>query len=247
MISDNDRKKADDERAVIAGRSKEAANFFLLEEQYHILHLTARILGRTVSMDDDEWSVALIAVGEALHSYAPDRGHFWNYAALVISSRLKDHFRKDSFSASEFSVSPDSFENEIPEDESAGITIEIQEKTAVVIDTRLRDEISAFEAELNSFGIGLFDLPKASPKASKTRLACAKLIKALFKPPPPLTDKLKASKNLPAAELIARTGIARKLIDKHRKYLIAAAIIADGDYPEMKEYLPVETNNEVNS
>lgn len=230
-------KRIENEHVLAAKRDKDAKNAFLSDEQLHILHLAARILGKTLSVSDDEYSVSLIAVSEAIDSYDPDRGSFWNYASLVIGSRLKDHFR--SATRLEIPTGPDVFGSDMNEEDPTGLQIEIRDKTAVVIDTRLRDELDALSAELEEFDIDLFDLPEYAPHTIKTRRLCAKLIEAFFIPPPPLTDEMKRTRNLPASKLMERTGSSRKFIDKHRKYLVAASLIKAGDYPGMAEYLPV--------
>ncbi|MBP7348788.1 MAG: hypothetical protein KA965_08915, partial [Butyrivibrio sp.] len=42
---------------------------------------------------------------------------------------------------------------------------------------------------------------------------------------------------LPVNEILVRAKVSRKMIDRHRKYLIATAMILDGDYPGLSEYL----------
>ena len=79
-------KEKENEKAIAAKASPSAKNRFLTDEARHILHLTARILKRTVSINDDEWSVALMAVSEAIDSYDQEKNDFWNYAALVVGS-----------------------------------------------------------------------------------------------------------------------------------------------------------------
>ena len=230
-------KNTENMKALDAAKCSEAKNSFLTREQEHILHLTARILKHTVTMSDDEWSIALIATGEAIDSYDETRGNFWNYASLVIKSRLLDHYRS-SAKESELLVSSDTFSVDPDDDEGAlGLQIEVREKTAVVIDTSLRDEIAAFTEELAGCGIDLFDLPASAPRAAKTKAICADILKAFFTPPP-LTDELKRTKNLPVKSILGRIKVTRKLIDRHRKYLVAAALIKAGDYPGMADYLP---------
>ncbi len=212
-------------------------NEFLLSEQDHILRLTARILKRTVSRSDEEWSIALLAVNEAIDSYREDRGKFWNYAALVIGSRIKDYYRSVSKYSSEISVSGQSFgENPDDDDAQLGIQIEIRDKTAVYVDTDLRDELEELEKELSKYDIDLFELPQYSPKSQKTRQACAEVIAAIFLPPP-LVDILYRTGNLPVKEIMGRVKVKRKLIDRHRKYLIASTLIKAGDYPLMMPYV----------
>ena len=106
----------DDERVISAREDPVIKNSFLTEEQDHILRLTSKILGQTISRSDDEWSVAFIAVSEAIDSYDPSRGNFWSYASVVIKSRLTDSFRKQRRTSSEISVSPDTFSGEVDED-----------------------------------------------------------------------------------------------------------------------------------
>jgi RNA polymerase sigma factor len=38
-------------------------------------------------------------------------------------------------------------------------------------------------------------------------------------------------------ELVSATGISRKILDRHRRYIIAAVEILSGDYPLLAEYM----------
>ena len=67
---------AANERAVRASKSLEELDLFLIEEQQHILRLTGKVLGKKISAGDDEYSVALSAVSEAVGSYDADKGDF---------------------------------------------------------------------------------------------------------------------------------------------------------------------------
>ena len=55
--------------------------------------------------------------------------------------------------------------------------------------------------------------------------------------PPPLYENLKKTGKLPASEIRARGKADKKLMERHRKYLIAATVILSGDYPKLSEYL----------
>ena len=235
----DDEKQRDNLRAIEAAGSREAKERFLSEEQGHILHLTARILKRTVTDSDDEYSIALMAVSEAVDSYQQERGPFWNYAALVIRSRILDEIRSGAGRQAEIMVAPDAFGGDLGEDEThADITLkeEVSAKTAVYIDNDLKDEITALTKELQGYGIDLFDLPASAPQTDKTRTACRDLIRAFFLPPP-LTEALKRTGNLPVRELMKRTGTKRKLIDRHRKFLLASVLVKAGDYQGIGEYI----------
>ena len=231
-------KKTINEQALAAGRSRSGKDAFLKAEQLHILRLAQKITHKPLTTSDEEWSVALLAVLSALDSYNEEKGDFWPYAALVISSRLKDMYRSNARSSAEVPVRPEAFDGDVEEeDPDFSLQYEVQKHAAVTMDTSLRDEIEALQEELSAFGISFFDLAKSSPKAEKTRRSCADLVRAFFAPPPPLVENLRRSGVLPARELLSRSRVSRKIIDRYRKYLIASALILDGDYPGLADYL----------
>ena len=232
---------AANERAVRAKESLENLDRFLLEEQKHILHLTGKVLKKNISASDDEYSIALTAVSEAVGSYDDSKGDFWSYAAFVIKSREVDYYRKNAKTGeNELTVSPELFGGETEDDDpgTGALQKDINEKTATVADTGLKDEIEALSSKLKDYGISFFDLAECSPKAEKSRSACSMVIKAIFTPPP-LIEEIMKSKALPIKKILEREkGVSRKLIDRHRKYLISAAVILTGDYPGIAEYIP---------
>lgn len=226
-------------RAVRAASGNEEKSKFLAEERDHILFLTARILKHSVTDSDDEFSIALMAVSEALDSYNEEKGNFWNYAALVIKSRILDEYRKNSRHSGELLLSPASFEGDLrDEDTEADISIksELNRKTAVYIDNPLKDELDALEQELKEYDVDLFELPAVSPKSGKTKTACGELIKAFFLPPP-LLDILKQTGKLPISELLKRYKTSRKLIERHRKFILASVLIKAGDYSKIEGFM----------
>lgn len=235
-----DAKETQNLRAMEAARDSKAREAFLSDELPHILALLRRVTGKSLTQSDDEWSIALMAVSEALDSYDPDKGSFWGYAALVMKSRLTDHYRRSaSGNPAELLLDPADFSGEISDEADTGILLqrEISEKTSTQTDDTLRNEIEALTEELNGFSIDFFDLAEVSPKSRKTRESCADILAAFFLPPP-LTELLRHTGKWPVKELLQRKKLSRKQMDNHRKYLIAAALIMSGDYPGLREYIP---------
>ena len=235
-----EKRRADSARAVEAKSNPSKKDSFLAEEQVHILKLASVILKKGVTMSDDEYSVALIATSEAIDSYDPEKNSdFWSYAALVIRNRLADLYRRESRSF-ELSVSPQAFEGGTePEDPEFGISVEIKEKITIRslgVNTALADEMKALEQELKEFGISYSDLVSCSPKSKKTRIGCAEVLKLIFLPPP-LVGTVKKTGKIPVTEIMTRGKADKKLMERHRKYLIAATVILSGDYPKLSEYL----------
>jgi RNA polymerase sigma factor len=80
------------------------------------------------------------------------------------------------------------------------------------------------------------ELAESSPKASKTKAACAEAVRYLVQNPL-LLNELRKSKSLPLKIIEKNCGLPRKVVERHRKYIIAGAEIMDGDYPVLSEYL----------
>ena len=71
---------------------------------------------------------------------------------------------------------------------------------------------------------------------SKTKKSCAKAVAFL------LENKfafliLRETKQLPMKAIEKGTNISRKVLERHRKYIIAATEIFVGDFPNLKEYM----------
>ena len=230
----------DNERVISAKDDPSLKNAFLSDEQNHILRLTSKILKRSVTFSDDEWSIAFIAVSEAMDSYDPSKGDFWSYASVVIKSRLTDMFRKQQKNNNEISVSPDTFSGEVDEESDyLNIQIEVTDKIAVESlgsNNGLKLEIEALNKELADYGISMADLYEASPKSTKTKESCQNVVSAIFLPPP-IVKLIKENKKLPIKTILERTSVSGKIIDRHRKYLIAVSVILDGDYPLISDYI----------
>ena len=230
----------DNIRAVEAGCDMEKKNRFLAEEKVHILRLAAVILRHRITDSDDEFSIALIAVCDAIDHYSEDKGDFWAFAAVVTRNRLYDYLRRQKrIGDRETSVCPEAFSGDAGEDdETDAATIFVSKLSAKEdVDSDLRQEIVAIKDELNDYDITFRDLAEVSPKSEKTKKDCGLAIAAMFLPPP-LVEFLTRKKRLPLSEIEKRTGVKRKLLDRHRKHIVAATLVCAGDYPHLQEYFP---------
>ncbi len=202
-----------------------------------ILRTASFVLGRPVSRSDDEYSIALSAFWEAAQSHDPSKGSLQTYAAVVIRHRLIDFIRSNRHYGQELSVEPDVFSGEISDDsEIEGLRTSIEKKLIQDMpDRTLPEEIAELAAILQRYQIDFFDLPNACPKAQKTRSVClkaARFVCAIAE----LLNRLRRTLKLPAAEMEIGVPIARKLLDKFRKYIIASVEIEAGDFPGIQEY-----------
>ena len=209
----------------------------LQNNEAFILRTASFVLGRPVSRSDDEYSIALSAFWEAAQSHDPSKGSLQTYASVVIRHRLIDFIRSGKHYGQEISVEPDVFTGEISsESETEGLRISIEKKLIQDMpDRTLSEEIGELALILQRYQIDFFDLPNACPKAQKTRAVCLKAARFVCAVAELLT-RLRRTLKLPAAEMETGVPIARKLLDKFRKYIIASVEIEAGDFPGIQEY-----------
>ena len=238
----------DTAKQVADARGNEAAFTQLVKEHKRFILASAyRATGRFVTESDDEWSVALIAFHEAVKTYAEDKGDFHAFAALVIKRRLLDHLRAGHRHDAEIDVSPEILDGDVEDEtEETAIGLAVRKREAALSEeaaqgmapgaNNLRDEIEAVQGLLKEYGFSFFDLTDCSPKAEKTKNACAKAVCAL------LTDaellaRMRTKKTLPMKELEKLSKVPRKILERHRKYIIAATEILNGEYPLLADYM----------
>jgi len=237
LKEDDNRQRKENEEALAAAADPDLRESYLSSQRLHVLKLASRILGRYLTESDDEWMIAMMGLNQALDTYDVGKGEFWPYAQVVIRSRLMDYTRSSARHAPEMSVGPDVLAGtDSAEEADPGLRREIASRTAVKDESELRDEIEALTEELGELDISFFDLAECSPRAGKTRSKCAQLIRAIFLPPP-LMEAIRRTGQLPVKELSLRTKVSRKIAEKYRKYILASAVILDGDYPGIAEYL----------
>lgn len=218
-------------------------NSFLNDHKKFILTTAYRTLNRYVTDSDDEWSVALLAFNEAIDEFEESRGSFEGFAKLVIKRRLLNYSRSESKRRNEFSTEPAVLSGELGgEEDPSSFQLEVRSRvTDLSTDDRrqrLVEEIGTLKKEIGEYGIDFFGLEAVSPKAEKTKKMCLTLV-AELKADDVLMLRLRETKSLPIAELATRTGISKKVLERHRKYIITAAEIVSGDYPLLKEYIPL--------
>jgi len=211
----------------------------LRENDSFILREASKAAGKIITRSDEEYSIALSAFWEAVRTHDPEKGSLQAYGAVVIRHRMVDYYRSQRKYASEMTVEPAVFGGETVEG-AEGIQQSVEKAQAQnQPDTGLADEIEALSQELKRYGISFFDLPDQCPKAAKTRKVCKKAA-GFVAFAERLLEKLRKTLKLPAAEMEKGVPIARKLLDKFRKYIIASTEILAGDFPGLQEYFQGE-------
>lgn len=226
-----------DEKAVEASKNQDALSSFLLDYESYILKCASKTAKKYLTKEDDEWSVALEAFCNAVETYAFEKGSFLSFAEMVINRRLIDHYRQQSKFHSEFPVSPSVFSGQTENNqEDLPLAAEIVSKTTQTPDNSLQYEIEAVTKQLLRYDFSFFDLISCSPKSKKTKECCSQAVNYMTANPVLLLD-MRGKKNLPLKIIEQNTRVPRKILERHRKYIIAAVEIITGDYPCLAEYM----------
>lgn len=197
-----------------------------------VVKVASKITGRYIEPGrDEEVSIGLMALNEAIDKYDPSRGaSFFSFAHLVISNRIKDYLRSKKT-------------RELP-------SSALSEQAAVLdyrqswIDYReadhrenRRSEVAQFIQELAVYKLDLRQLAAATPKHRQARQRAFEAVQ-LLAASPDLARHVKAKKELPLKEMESQLNVSRKTIERQRRYIIALFIIVTGDYSYLSEYLP---------
>jgi RNA polymerase sigma factor len=225
--------------AVSAARGEIELDDFIRQFEPFILKTASKSAGKFVAKTDDEWAVSLTAFSEAVSEYSPEKGAFLAFAKLVIKRRCVDYLRVQKRTEPEFPVDPGLFGDGEAEETTANVKSDIAERIASSAGEEQKDlryEIESVNERFGAYGFSFFDLTDSSPKSYKTKAACAKAVAFILKNPI-ILEQLKTSKLLPIKIIQNNTNIPRKLLENHRKYIIAAVEILAGDYPYLAEYM----------
>ena len=210
---------------------------FIRQNEYYILKCASKTSHRYISKSDDEWSIALHAFHQAIRDYSADKGSFHSFAELVIRRRLIDYGKGQGKYAFEISVDPIIFDTDSEETtENLALRLAVAEQVSKENGNDIRLEIEDITQHFSQYGFSFFDLTKCSPKAAKTKTACAKAVNYILKNPILITE-IKSTKLLPIKIIEKNVQVPRKILERHRKYIIAAIEILSGEYPKLAEYL----------
>ena len=232
------------EKALAAKTDEQAFNELVESHRQWILRVASEAARHYVTDSDDEWSIALMAFHEAVQSYDEGKGCFRALASVVIKRRILDYLRSEGRHNAEIVVMPGAFDGEMAEDEASGVNLSVQKKVAEDSlsgsaedrASRAREEIEEMQGILKAYGFSFFDLAECSPKAEKTKKSCGQAVRTLIASVV-LMALMRLKHLLPIKELSAESGVIRKILERHRKYIIAAAEILDGDFPILASYM----------
>ena len=184
---------------------------------------------------EDELSIAMLAFYEAILGYDRTRGAFLPYAARAIRNRLVDHYRTEKRHGNVVSLHA-----------PAG-----DEENRTLLDTLPdhRDEIGDYEARsasqqeirefgqtLSRFGLTFSDVADNCPRQDRTLASCRRVLD-FARANPELLERVERTGKLPMAELALGSGVEKKTLERHRKYLVAILLAFTNGYEIIRGHL----------
>lgn len=217
-------------------------NQFITDYQPFVVKITSRFCKRYVNPEsDDEYSIALAAFNEAINQFSPESGRsFLGFSQTVIRRRLIDYVRKEQRHAGQIPYTAFEVEDEEDNVMNPVESLEAMRQYDLKIQAEARrEEIMELDQQLRKFGITFSDLADQAPKHSDSRRSLYKIARTLATNKAMMTTLLE-KKVLPLKELLEYVSVSRKTLERNRKFLIAAALIYNGTYPYLQDYIKPE-------
>ena len=216
------------QRVLAIQKGEESIDSLISEFKPFIKSSASKATGKYVTIDNDEMSIAMLAFNEAVQHYNADKGSFLSFSSLVIKRRLTDYMRKQGRLNKEIIYSELS--------ESEKIYFDNQYAEPEGVDFPLIMEIDALDSVLKGYGIAFEELVFSSPKAEKTKLATKEIVKYMVSDSEKVED-MRKNKQLPVKKICDECDVPRKLVERHRKYIVTVIEILVGDYPYLQDYI----------
>lgn len=212
-----------------------AADSFISDYIPFIKAQVSKLMKRPVNIQqDDEYSVAMIAFHEAINGYSKTRGTFLSYASLLMRNRIIDFWRKNNRHNQVISINaPTSNEDQTIED---SLTDDEDHEENLAIREATKEEIIELSTQLRAFDVSLTDIADNSPKQERTLAACKRVV-AYAKEDAELMKDFLRTKRLPLKKLTDGSKVARKTIERHRKYIIGLLLIYTNGYEIIRGHL----------
>ncbi len=221
------------QRIAVAQKDPQAADQ-LIADYLPFIQAEAAKYRKDFSGGEDELSIAMLAFYEAIRSYSSARGAFLPYASLRIRSRLIDYHRKERRHQQVVSLHAEEGEDRLPLEQT--LADQKDHHGELVVRDATRAEIEELVRQMQGFGIGLNDVADNCPKQQRTLNACQKALE-YARTAPGLLEELLQTKRLPMTKLAQGSGVERKTLERHRKYLVALLLIYTNGYEIIRGHL----------
>ncbi|WP_146172095.1 sigma-70 family RNA polymerase sigma factor [Melghirimyces profundicolus] len=208
----------------------------IAENQLYVRKMASKICRRNITIQDDEYSVALMGFNEAINAYRHDQSStFLSFAFTVMKRRLTDYFRSEKRHRNhQVTLIPsDSKDNEPIYPEVVKKSFENHQDRE--LRERRQSEVEEFREHLAKFDLTMEKLAKVSPKHKDTRQNLMEIAKKIASRAE-LLDQFYKEKRVKRG-FAEQVGCHRRTLKRHRNYLIALVVILVEDLPTIRDYL----------
>lgn len=192
---------------------------------------------------EDEISIAMLAFFEAIQGYHKKKGAFLDYAALVIHNRLTDYKRKE---ARHHYISLDAATEDDGLPLAECLADPKDEAEELALQQATQQEIRELSNVMEKFGLTFEDAADNCPTQQRTLTACRKVFEYAAEHKE-ICQQLLKTRRLPLAKLTQATGVARKTLERHRKYLTVLLLIQTNGYELLRGKLYIKKKEGVRS
>lgn len=201
-----------------------------------VARVASEVAGRWVKLgSDDEMSVGLLALDEAIDGFVAERGSFWAFARTVVRRRLIDARRREREHAVPLSDLEETDEEGHARQPAADRIAERLWRAAQEEEDR-REEIAEFVRTLAAYGLRLADLVADCPRREDARRRALDVARLIARDPA-LARHVRTERTLPLKRLEAVVGPSRKTLERHRRYILAATLVYLNDWPLIRTFL----------
>ncbi len=218
-----------------AKESMEKADALIRQYIPFIRAETGKCISGICTEQDDEFSIAMIAFHEAIKAYERGKGAFFSYASLLIKNRIIDYQRKEQRHRGILSLhEPSGDEDDTVLQDKIADERNLYEESDNLAATR--QEIEELGKVMEDFGVSFTDVAENAPKQDRTMEACKRVLQYAAEHPE-IPEELLQSKRLPLAALSEATGVERKTLERHRKYIVVMLLIQTNGYEIIRGHI----------
>lgn len=218
---------------------KDARNTLLEKYSPFVLRIASQASRRYIERGrDDEYSVALLAMNEAIDRYDSERKvNFLGFAETIIRRRLIDHFRTQK---SQSRAVPWTDFDVLDDEDNVTNYVEVQSSILVHQLSEEQEarklEIAEYAEKLEEYGLSFQELVDLSPKHADARQNAMDVARCVMEDEA-LLNYVIEKKSLPLKALEERVGVSRKTMERQRKYILAIVLLLCGDYQHLHAFI----------
>lgn len=208
-------------------------NRFIEKYKPFLAKYTSSLCHRYVSYGvDEELSIALMAFNESIDRYNGE-GIFFEYAKMVIKSRMYDYFRSSAYLENQHKESIDDEQHYYLNEHSH------KQYYQDVKNQDLKEEVEMMIKLLKDYDIEIEDLYRSRPKHLLSQKHIHHMIALLLKNNE-IVSLIIDKGTLPMSKILKQYKTTKKRIEPYRQYIIAMILICSGQFELLKEYMPSE-------